>query len=58
MARYGSVLDLVGDTPMVDVSALSPTESVRIWLKLEGKNPAGSVKDGDEVSILPAVAGG
>ena len=30
---------------MVDVSALSPNESVRIWLKLEGKNPAGSVKD-------------
>jgi cysteine synthase len=41
VARYGSVLELVGNTPMVDVSALSPNDAVRIWLKLEGKNPAG-----------------
>jgi cysteine synthase B len=39
------VLDLVGDTPMVDVSALSPVDHVRIWMKLEGRNPSGSVKD-------------
>jgi cysteine synthase B len=43
--RVGSVLELVGSTPMVDVSALSPRDSVRIWLKLEGANPTGSVKD-------------
>jgi cysteine synthase B len=42
---YGSVLELVGNTPVVDVSALSPTEGVRVLVKLEGTNPGGSVKD-------------
>ena len=42
---YDSVLDLIGDTPMVDVSALSPNPRVRILAKLEGQNPGGSVKD-------------
>ena len=45
MARYESVLDLIGDTPMVDVSALSPNPRVTILAKLEGWNPGGSVKD-------------
>ncbi len=45
MAVYDSVLDLVGNTPMVDVSHLSPNPNVRILAKLEGQNPAGSVKD-------------
>jgi cysteine synthase B len=44
-AVYSSVLDLIGETPMVDVSALSPNPRVRILAKLEGQNPAGSVKD-------------
>jgi len=45
MARYESVLDLIGDTPMVDVSQLSPNPRVAIVAKLEGQNPGGSVKD-------------
>ncbi|MDP9419854.1 MAG: cysteine synthase family protein [Actinomycetota bacterium] len=45
MALYHSVLDLIGDTPLVDVSALSPNPGVRILAKLEGQNPGGSVKD-------------
>jgi cysteine synthase B len=45
MARYESVLDLIGDTPLVDVSALSPNPRVTILAKLEGQNPGGSVKD-------------
>jgi len=45
MAVYGSVLDLIGDTPMVDISELSPKPGVRIVAKLEGQNPAGSIKD-------------
>src|SRR5213082_372987 len=45
MALYDSVLDLIGNTPMVDVSALSPNPNVRIIGKLEGQNPGGSVKD-------------
>ncbi len=40
-----SVLDLIGNTPLVDVSALSPNPEARILLKLEGQNPGGSVKD-------------
>ncbi len=45
MAPFDSVLDLIGNTPLVDISALSPKPSVRILAKLEGQNPGGSVKD-------------
>ena len=45
MARYESVLDLIGNTPMVDISSLSPNPRVAIVAKLEGRNPGGSVKD-------------
>ena len=38
-------LDLIGNTPMVDVSILSPNPNVRIVAKLESQNPFGSVKD-------------
>ena len=45
MSVHSSVLDLVGNTPVVDVSQLSPNPNVRILAKLESQNPAGSVKD-------------
>jgi len=45
MAVHSSVLDLIGNTPMVDVSILSPNPNVRILAKMENQNPAGSVKD-------------
>ncbi|MPY93194.1 MAG: pyridoxal-phosphate dependent enzyme [Acidimicrobiia bacterium] len=45
MAVYRSVLDLIGGTPVVELSRLSPGPAVRIYAKLEGQNPAGSVKD-------------
>lgn len=45
MAVYSSVLDMIGNTPMVDVSVLSPNPNVRILAKMESQNPAGSVKD-------------
>ncbi len=45
MAVYASVIDLIGNTPIVDISALSPNPRVRIYSKLEGQNPGGSVKD-------------
>ena len=45
MAAYSSVLDLIGNTPMVDVSQISPKPEVKIFAKLESDNPAGSVKD-------------
>ena len=45
MPAARSVLDLIGDTPLVEVSRLSPNPGVRILVKLEGQNPGGSVKD-------------
>ncbi|MEO7836779.1 MAG: cysteine synthase family protein, partial [Acidimicrobiales bacterium] len=45
MALFNSILDLIGNTPLVDVSGLSPNPRVRILVKLEGQNPGGSVKD-------------
>jgi len=42
---HASVLDLIGNTPLVDVSVLSPNPDVRILAKLENQNPFGSVKD-------------
>ncbi|HEX2849081.1 MAG TPA: cysteine synthase family protein [Acidimicrobiales bacterium] len=52
MARYDSVLDLIGNTPMVDISQLSPNPRVRIFAKLEGQNPGGSVKDRVALSMV------
>jgi cysteine synthase B len=40
-----SLLSLVGDTPLVELSRLAPKEGVRIFAKLEGENPTGSIKD-------------
>jgi [CysO sulfur-carrier protein]-thiocarboxylate-dependent cysteine synthase len=45
VAAHSSVLELIGNTPTVDVSALSPNPAVRILAKLEGQNPGGSIKD-------------
>lgn len=43
--KFKSILDAIGNTPLVEVPHLSPVEDVRIWVKLEGQNPTGSVKD-------------
>ncbi len=45
MAVLSSVLDMIGNTPIIDVSALGPNPDVRILAKMEGQNPGGSVKD-------------
>ncbi len=45
MTVYSSVLEMIGNTPLVDVSQISPNPQVRILAKMEGQNPAGSVKD-------------
>jgi [CysO sulfur-carrier protein]-thiocarboxylate-dependent cysteine synthase len=45
VAVLGSVIDMIGNTPIVDVSELSPNPDVRILAKMEGQNPGGSVKD-------------
>lgn len=43
--RYDSLLDSVGNTPLVGLPRMSPSEDVRLWAKLEDRNPTGSVKD-------------
>jgi len=59
MAVLNSVLDMIGNTPIVDVSQLSPNPNVRILAKMESQNPAGSVKDRIALSmILTAEADG
>jgi [CysO sulfur-carrier protein]-thiocarboxylate-dependent cysteine synthase len=43
--RYGDVVQSIGSTPLVELKRLSPKPGVRIWAKLESRNPTGSVKD-------------
>jgi cysteine synthase B len=43
--RYGNLIEAVGNTPLVELPGLSPSQGVRIFAKLEGTNPTGSVKD-------------
>ena len=52
MTVFSSVLDMIGNTPLVDVSQLSPNPNVRILGKMEGQNPAGSVKDRIALSMI------
>ncbi len=52
MTAYRSVLELIGNTPLVDVSALSPNPRAHILVKLEGQNPGGSVKDRVALSMV------
>jgi cysteine synthase len=52
--KAGSILDLVGNTPLVEVPHLTPVENVRIWVKLEGQNPTGSVKDRIALAMVEA----
>jgi cysteine synthase B len=54
VTRYQSVLELIGHSPIINVSALSPKPGVTIWAKLEGRNPAGSVKDRIALSLVEA----
>jgi [CysO sulfur-carrier protein]-thiocarboxylate-dependent cysteine synthase len=42
---YRSMLDTIGNTPLVEMPNLSPSDTVRFFAKLEGQNPTGSVKD-------------
>ncbi|MDQ3784296.1 MAG: PLP-dependent cysteine synthase family protein [Actinomycetota bacterium] len=52
--KYKSVLDLVGNTPLVEVPRLCSTPAVRIWVKLEGQNPTGSTKDRIALAMIEA----
>ena len=50
----GSLLELVGNTPLVELRQLTPKPSVRVYAKLEGQNPTGSIKDRVAVSMIEA----
>src|SRR5579862_5586320 len=43
--RYGDIVEAIGNTPLVELKRLSPKPGVRVWAKLESRNPTGSVKD-------------
>jgi [CysO sulfur-carrier protein]-thiocarboxylate-dependent cysteine synthase len=49
-----SLLDLIGNTPLVELSRISPKPSVQIYAKLEGQNPTGSIKDRVAKSMIDA----
>jgi len=48
----GSIIDLVGNTPMVEVKKLNPNPKVKMYAKLEGNNPGGSVKDRPALNMI------
>ncbi|MDA3629696.1 cysteine synthase [Saccharopolyspora sp. WRP15-2] len=54
MARYDSLLDALGDTPLVGLPHLSPAPDVRLWAKLEDRNPTGSIKDRPALAMIEA----
>ncbi|MBI4295453.1 MAG: cysteine synthase family protein [Chloroflexi bacterium] len=43
--KYKNILDAIGRTPLVEIQNMSPRKSVRLFAKLEGQNPTGSLKD-------------
>jgi cysteine synthase B len=54
VARFDSLADTVGGTPLVGLPALSPSDDVRLWAKLEDQNPTGSIKDRAALAMIEA----
>lgn len=52
MARFDNLLDSVGGTPLVGLPRLSPSPDVRLWAKLEDRNPTGSIKDRPALKMI------
>ncbi|HWI95597.1 MAG TPA: pyridoxal-phosphate dependent enzyme [Solirubrobacterales bacterium] len=52
--RFGNIVESIGNTPLVELPRLSPNPDVRIYAKLEGHNPTGSVKDRVAKSMIEA----
>lgn len=50
--RYGDIVQSIGNTPLVELKRLSPKPGVRIWAKLESRNPTGSIKDRVAKSLI------
>ena len=54
MARFDSLLDSLGRTPLVGLPTFSPSADVRLWAKLEQNNPTGSIKDRAAFAMIRA----
>jgi cysteine synthase len=55
--RADDILDAIGNTPVVGIQRLSPKPAVRLWAKLEGQNPTGSLKDRIAKAMVEAAEG-
>jgi cysteine synthase B len=47
-----SLLDAIGHTPLIELPSLSPKPAVRVWAKLESRNPTGSIKDRVALALI------
>jgi len=54
LARYDSLETSVGNTPLIGLPRLSPAPNVRLWAKMEDRNPTGSIKDRTALSMIDA----
>jgi len=54
MTRFPSLLQSVGNTPLIGLPRISPAPNVRLWAKLEDRNPTGSVKDRAALAMVEA----
>jgi [CysO sulfur-carrier protein]-thiocarboxylate-dependent cysteine synthase len=54
VARYASMADSVGQTPLIGLPNLSPSPTVRLWAKMEDRNPTGSIKDRAALNMIRA----
>ena len=52
--RFGSVVEMIGNTPLLPIRKLNPNPGVELWGKLEGCNPGGSIKDRIALSMIEA----
>ena len=52
MNVYKSIMDRIGNTPLVEISKLNPNKKVTILAKLESANPGGSIKDRTALSMI------
>ncbi len=52
MAKIKNILDMIGNTPMVKLARMSGSSDAEVWVKLEGFNPGGSVKDRPALSMI------
>ena len=52
MSRYESLEASVGNTPLIGLPHLSPSPTVRLWAKMEDRNPTGSIKDRTAIAMI------